>query len=202
MRLRWYALALLCVGVCPVGAQDGSAGATPAADALAPAAVVGAPRGTPLAGAALDSEAWRVGSLLRCPVCQGASIVDSPAPTAINMRGQVRALLAAGYTERQILAYFEHSFGAFVRLEPAAQGVNLALWLAPLAALALGAAILFAFLRRSTASVEVASDGSSADAASVPSIPPDDPALKEYLHRVRALTRSGHDAHSKETPKT
>jgi cytochrome c-type biogenesis protein CcmH len=195
MRCHSLALTLLCLGVCPASAFETPAAATPRIDTLAAADVVGAPRGTPLTGANLDTESWRVGSLLRCPVCQGASIVDSPAPTALDMRGQVRAMLAAGYTERQVLAYFEHSFGAFVRLDPPARGVNLALWLAPAAALAAGGAILLAFLRRSRSTAAIAPGADSAHAAVLPSPESDDPRLKEYLDRVRALTNR--DDHSR-----
>ena len=47
------------------------------------------------------------------------------------MSAQVRELLAAGYDEEQILAYFERSYGEFVRLEPPLRGVNWLVWLAP-----------------------------------------------------------------------
>lgn len=200
MRCHWFALELLCLSACTAGAVEPSVPSSPASDSLAAADIVGAPRGTPLTGASLEAESWRVGSLLRCPVCQGASIVDSPAPTAVNMRTQVHAMLAAGYTERQVLAYFEHSFGAFVRLEPSTRGVNLALWLAPVAALAAGGALLFAFLRRSQGSA-AAPRHDSADAASLASVQPDDPRLKEYLARVRALTHTHNNAGVEESRK-
>jgi cytochrome c-type biogenesis protein CcmH len=57
---------------------------------------------------------------------------------AVNMRGQVREMLAAGYDQEQILAYFEHSYGEFVRLQPPLRGVNWLVWLGPLLALAAG----------------------------------------------------------------
>jgi cytochrome c-type biogenesis protein CcmH len=117
------------------------------------------------------------------------------------MRGQVRAMLAAGYTERQVLAYFEHSFGAFVRLDPPAQGINLALWWAPVAALAAGGAVLLAFLRRSRGTVGLAPSGASADARSRANTESDDPRLKEYLERVRALTNRDEPARVEESPK-
>ena len=201
MRCHWLALTLLYLGACPAGALETSLAPSPALDSLAAADIVGAPRGTPITGANLDTESWRVSSLLRCPVCQGASIVDSPAPTAVDMRGQVRAMLAAGYTERQVLAYFEHSFGAFVRLDPSAHGINLALWLAPAAALAGGGAILLAFLRRSRGSAGVPPRRDLTDASSLASAEPDDPRLKKYLDRVRALTNRDDHARVEESRK-
>ena len=41
----------------------------------------------------------------------------------------MRELLAAGYDQEQILAYFEHSYGEFVRLQPPLRGVNWLVWL-------------------------------------------------------------------------
>ncbi|MEO8033924.1 MAG: cytochrome c-type biogenesis protein CcmH [Acidobacteriota bacterium] len=99
---------------------------------------VGAPQGTPLSGVELDRSTTEVGGLLRCPVCQGLSIADSPSAMAVNMKEQVRDLLSRGYTREQILRYFEQSYGQFVLLRPKFQGVNSLVWLLPLAALLLG----------------------------------------------------------------
>ena len=52
----------------------------------------------------------------------------------------MRELLAAGYDEEQILAYFERSYGEFVRLEPPLRGVNWLVWIAPVVGLLLGGA--------------------------------------------------------------
>ena len=57
---------------------------------------VGPPKGTPVSGEALHAETQRVGSLLRCPVCQGMSIADSPSEMAVNLKAQVHELLARG----------------------------------------------------------------------------------------------------------
>ena len=70
-----------------------------------------------MSGSALDAKTAEVSALLRCPVCQGMSIADSPSEMAVNMKHQVRALLERGYTQDQILDYFERSYGQFVRLD-------------------------------------------------------------------------------------
>jgi cytochrome c-type biogenesis protein CcmH len=138
---------------------------------------VGAPKGPPLTGATLASETHRVGSLLRCPVCQGMSIADSPSEMAVNMKHQVGQLLARGYTEEQILKYFELSYGQFVLLKPKFEGVTSMVWVLPVVALLLGAVVLFFTLRRlQRAPVP------SPNAATLPP-PADDP----YLARVRDL---------------
>jgi cytochrome c-type biogenesis protein CcmH len=105
---------------------------------------VGPPKGTPLTGDALHRETQHVAAELRCPVCQGMSIADSPAEMAINMRAQVRELLSRGYTEQQILDYFEKSYGQFVLLKPKSQIV----WALPMIALAIGIVIVVLKLRQ------------------------------------------------------
>jgi cytochrome c-type biogenesis protein CcmH len=137
---------------------------------------VGQPQGTPLAGAQLDARTHEVGAKLRCPVCQGMSISDSPAEMAVNMKGQVRELLSRGYTEEQILKYFELSYGQFVLLEPKFEGVTAWVWLLPLVALLLGAAVLFFKFKQL----------GEAPAAAAPA-PAEDP----YVARVRDLVSGG-----------
>ncbi|MFI5183993.1 MAG: cytochrome c-type biogenesis protein CcmH, partial [Vicinamibacteria bacterium] len=65
-------------------------------------AVVGAPRGGPATGAELDARTREVAALLRCPVCQGLSVADSPATMAMKMKAEVREMVASGYDQEQI----------------------------------------------------------------------------------------------------
>lgn len=111
------------------------------------ASFVGQPQGTPITGAQLDRRTNEVGSLVRCPVCQGMSVADSPSEMAVNMKAQVRELLARGYTEEQILEYFERSYGQFVLLRPKFEGVTAAVWVIPILALLAGVGIFFFSLR-------------------------------------------------------
>lgn len=149
-----------------------------------PAFVVGPPNGPPLEGAVLEARTEDVASLLRCPVCQGLSVADSPATMAQNMKAEVRGLVARGYTQEQVLAYFERSYGEFVRLQPTLRGVNWLVWLGPLAGLLLGGAIVATVLRRS-----VAARGPSV----APPVPPgrdtlpEDERLAAAVRRVREM---------------
>jgi cytochrome c-type biogenesis protein CcmH len=140
------------------------------------ATFVGPPQGTPLAGQPLTQRTHEIASLLRCPVCQGMAVADSPAEMAVNMKAQVHELLSRGYTEEQILKYFELSYGQFVLLRPKFEGVNRLVWLLPVGALLLGVAIVFVKLRKLEAAPQPTSGA--------PQLPPtDDP----YLARVRDL---------------
>ncbi|HET8798258.1 MAG TPA: cytochrome c-type biogenesis protein CcmH, partial [Thermoanaerobaculia bacterium] len=109
---------------------------------------VGPPQGQPRSGAALAEETHRIGVLLRCPVCQGMSVADSPAEMAVNMKGQVRELVARGYTEEQILKYFELSYGQFVLLKPKFEGVTGMVWVLPVVALLIGGVVVYFTLKR------------------------------------------------------
>lgn len=153
--------------------------------------ILGAPRGPALGGAALETETKRVALLLRCPVCQGLSVAESPSSMALNMRDEVRELVAAGYDEEQVLRYFERSYGEFVRLEPPLRGVNWIVWLAPVAGLLAGAGIVAWTLRRprpSAAPVQASAGVSGPAEAGVASAEPaTDPELQPYLLRVREL---------------
>jgi cytochrome c-type biogenesis protein CcmH len=106
---------------------------------------------------------------------------------AQNMRGQVRDLLATGYDQDQILAYFERSYGEFVRLKPPLRGVNWLVWLAPGLALVAGAAVIVWALRapRATAVADHADPGPPSPDLPGPDTLPADPALARHVLRVR-----------------
>jgi cytochrome c-type biogenesis protein CcmH len=171
MRTTLAALVLVA-GAGFATAQEPAA--APPAD---PRAVVGAPRGQPLSGPALEALTDEVAAVLRCPVCQGLSVADSPTELARNMKGQARELLAAGYDREQVLTYFEASYGEFVRLQPPLRGVNWLVWVAPVLGLLAGGFIVMRALGRNR----------PAPAAAAAPVEEVDPALTPYLLRVRAL---------------
>lgn len=178
-RVAWLVTAALWLAP-PAEAQPTASPAPPSTDARQ---LLGVPAGGPLAGAVLDARTEEVSALLRCPVCQGLSVADSPSTMALNMKGQVRELLAAGYDRQQVLTYFERSYGEFVRLQPPLRGINWLLWLAPVGALAAGGLIVHRFVSRTRA----ARDARAGEAPATPPPASDDAALDPYRARVRAL---------------
>lgn len=167
-----------------------------------PSSIIGPPAGPALTGDALREKTREVASLLRCPVCQGLSVADSPSESALAMKDEVEALVAKGYDTEQILFYFESSYGEFIRLEPKVEGMNLFVWAAP-GLLVLGglAMVLWVAAGRSRAAPSVAppapapvgAASAAVASAAVPSPPPAsvpvDPELLPYLERVRRETR-------------
>lgn len=137
-------------------------------------ALIGEPAGPPLDGEELEQATTELSRLLRCPVCQGLSVADSPSPSALAMRLEVRELLSRGYSPEQAADYFESTYGEFVRLQPRARGLNWLVWLAPLVALLLGVALVIRLNRTR--------DRSNAE--------DDDDGLAEWRDKVRQETSS------------
>jgi cytochrome c-type biogenesis protein CcmH len=137
--------------------------------------LVGQPDGPPISGTELDLITEEVAGIMRCPVCQGLSIADSPTALAIAMKAEVKEMLSKGYSESQVLDYFEQSYGEFIRLEPKARGFNLFVWLAPLAVLLGGLLFLAARMRKPAAAVSESTSAKSSSEAE----------LDTYRERVR-----------------
>ena len=98
----------------------------------------------------LDELARSVAAQLRCPVCQGLSLADSPSELALEMKDVVREQLAAGRTPDEVKAYFVAKYGEWILLEPPRRGVNLLAYLLPAMALAGGLGVVWLALKRWT----------------------------------------------------
>jgi cytochrome c-type biogenesis protein CcmH len=99
---------------------------------------------------AQEARARSIGSTLRCPVCRGLPIAESPAELARQMMGELRTQIAAGKNDDQIVDYFIARYGNSVLLSPPKSGVGLIVWLAPVLAVLLGGWGLWTFLRGSS----------------------------------------------------
>jgi cytochrome c-type biogenesis protein CcmH len=85
---------------------------------------------------------------LRCPVCQGLSVGDSPSELANEMRALIREQLQQGNTPAQVLDYFAQRYGEWILLAPPKRGFNLIIWVLPFALLPIGAAVVYLGARR------------------------------------------------------
>jgi len=94
---------------------------------------------------ALEVRVQKLGKELRCAVCQGLSIADSPSSMARAQLDMVRELVSQGKTDEQVVAYFVERYGEWVLLEPKREGFNWFVWLGPVV-LVLGG--LFVILRQ------------------------------------------------------
>lgn len=104
------------------------------------------------ADSVLEARTSAVASQLRCPVCQGLSIQDSPSELAQSMRSLVRDQLAQGKTPDQVKAYFVSKYGEWILLTPAPHGFNLLAYAIPLLIVLGGGAMIVLAVRRWTSS--------------------------------------------------
>ncbi|HEY8808039.1 MAG TPA: cytochrome c-type biogenesis protein [Candidatus Limnocylindria bacterium] len=100
----------------------------------------------------------RISAELRCPVCQGLSVQDSPSETARSMRALVAQRVAEGRTDDEIRAEFRASYGDWILLSPALFSASGLVWLAPLATVVLGAWVAWRRARAPTVVPAPASD--------------------------------------------
>ncbi len=89
-----------------------------------------------------DDRVERIGAAIKCPVCQGESIANSPSSMATDMMDLVAARVDEGRTDDEIIGELLTSFSGAVLLDPPASGSTLFLWLAPLAALLVGLGVI------------------------------------------------------------
>jgi cytochrome c-type biogenesis protein CcmH len=100
-----------------------------------------------------DERVDRISAELRCPVCQGLSVKDSPSETARQMRDLVAERVREGKTDAQIEDEFRGAYGDWVLLAPPVASWNGLIWVVPIAALVAG--VLVALRRMRPTDVEL-----------------------------------------------
>jgi cytochrome c-type biogenesis protein CcmH len=123
----------------------------------------------------------RITSELRCVVCQGLSVKDSPSESARQMRDLVTQRVAEGRTDDQIRDEFRASYGDWVVLSPPVLSWSGLLWLLPIVVLLLGVAVAWRRLRAPPSSLPDAPASAIA-------------ALRERVAREEALDLPASDA--------
>lgn len=68
---------------------------------------------------------------LRCMTCRSEAIADSNASLAVDLRRQVRELMAAGKSDQEILRYMTDRYGDYVLYKPPVVPRTWLLWAAP-----------------------------------------------------------------------
>ena len=87
---------------------------------------------------------------LRCLTCRNYSIAESNVILAVDLRRQVRELMAAGKSDREILDYMTSRYGDYVLYNPPVAPRTWLLWAAPvLLVLVGGAAAAVVIIRKS-----------------------------------------------------
>ena len=99
-----------------------------------------------------EARAEAIGSQLRCPVCQNESIEESDAGLARDIRAVIRQQVAAGKSNKTIIAYMVQRYGDFILLKPPIDNMTMLLWASPPGALASGFLVAVLAWRRRRAS--------------------------------------------------
>ncbi len=91
-----------------------------------------------------------LGARIKCPVCQGEAIGDSPSETALAMMEIVEEKVGAGETDAQIVDFFTARYGNGILLDPPFSGSTLLVWLLPVLAVAAGIGMILSRKRQPT----------------------------------------------------
>lgn len=84
---------------------------------------------------------------LYCPVCANVPLDACGTAACIRWREQIGDLLSQGYSEQQVYDYFVAQYGPSVLSAPPPSGFNWLIYVLPVAAVALGAGLLWLGLR-------------------------------------------------------
>ncbi len=93
----------------------------------------------PLPDMAQEMRAKTLFMQVRCVVCQGEAIADSPAEVAQDMRVAIRKQITAGKTDSEILSYLTSQYGDGILMQPPFKPSTWLLWFGPLMILLTGA---------------------------------------------------------------
>jgi len=128
---------------------------------------------------AQEAQAQAIGRTIRCPVCQGLPITESPSELSQSMLRDLREQVVAGRSTDQITGYFAARYGDTVLLDPPRRGVNLLLWLGPVVAAVLGVWWLALYLRRTRSAAIIVPDAETEEEQD------------DYMARVKAEVAHG-----------
>src|SRR5438309_9923281 len=99
------------------------------------------------ASQSLDDQALAIANELQCPVCENVTVAYSNSTLAGQMRQVIREKLSQGWTREQIIQYFVDRYGEAILTQPPKHGLNLLVWLLPVAGILAGLGIVVGTLR-------------------------------------------------------
>jgi cytochrome c-type biogenesis protein CcmH len=85
---------------------------------------------------------------LACPICDGESVYESRNTQSASIRTEIKAQVAAGATDDEVIAYIVQNFDAKTLLLPKATGFESLVWVLPSVALVCASVGLFFAFRR------------------------------------------------------
>jgi cytochrome c-type biogenesis protein CcmH len=96
----------------------------------------------------VEARLMKIAEELRCLVCQNESIAASRAELAMDLKHEVREMIKAGKSDREIRQFMVNRYGDFVLYRPPLKGSTVLLWTSPFLLLAAGIGWLVVLVRR------------------------------------------------------
>lgn len=97
-----------------------------------------------------SQELLDIGNDLRCPTCQGVSILESETPQSVAMRREIERQISEGKKKDDILRFFRERYGEWILRQPdTGNNFGRALWIIPSVGLILGPAWLIFAIKAS-----------------------------------------------------
>ena len=96
----------------------------------------------------LQARYERLSRELRCLQCRSETIADSNAQLAADLRRQLRELMAAGKSDREITQYMTDRYGDYVLYKPPVTPRTWLLWAAPVLLVIGGGIVAFIVISR------------------------------------------------------
>lgn len=103
----------------------------------------------------LEKRVQAISEELRCLVCQNQTIADSHADLAIDLKNQVREMLAQGKSNKEVTDYMVQRYGDFVLYRPPVKNTTWLLWFGPFLLLVGGIGFLGLKLKNRQPSAEL-----------------------------------------------
>lgn len=112
--------------------------------------------GSPVSEPTSEERVEALSASIKCPFCNGESLAESSSGVAGDYRALIAERVEAGFSDEEIRQEFAANFGDAFILDTPTDGWSIALWLAPLLVLIVGAAVIVSMRRREPAEEVVA----------------------------------------------
>lgn len=102
----------------------------------------------PLGDPAIEARVNKLAEELRCLTCMGQSIADSQSSFSTDMKREIRSMIGAGKSDKEIVDFMVQRYGDFVLYRPPVKSTTWLLWGGPFVLLAVALGFLVIKLRK------------------------------------------------------
>lgn len=105
----------------------------------------------PLGDPVVEARVNRLAEELRCLTCMGQSIADSQSSFSSDMKREIRSMIVAGKSDKEIIDFMVQRYGDFVLYRPPVKSTTWLLWGGPFLLLVIALSFLAIKLRKRSA---------------------------------------------------